>query len=220
MKKHALIVGGGVCPPAFLNRFFSELTKDCGDGLFVVACDHGFDALSSCDIRPDLMIGDFDSVEGDLSALKEASKEMITLPTEKDLTDLQAACEEVIKRGYESVTILGATGGRLDHTLGNLALLPFLLKQGVTATIMDEKNRVRYTEDRLTLSKEDSYGKYVSLIPAGGKAEGITLSGFHYPLCNETLYFADTRGVSNEIKDETAEITVSSGGLYVLETTD
>ena len=72
----------------------------------------------------------------------------------------------------------------------------------------------------MEIKKDEQYGRYVSLIPAGGEAKGITLTGFYYPLTNENLSTDNTRGVSNEIADATAVIEIASGGLYVLETRD
>ena len=220
MKKHALIVGGGPVSKSFFYRLMDDLRDRHGDELLVCACDSGYDTLFSYRVTPDILIGDFDSLRAEYESAEAFSGETIRLPREKDLTDLQAACEEIVKRGLSGATLIGATGGRLDHTLGNLALLPMLEKQGVSAEIMDEQNRVRYTCGRMEIKKDEQYGRYVSLIPAGGEAKGITLTGFYYPLTNENLSTDNTRGVSNEIADATAVIEIASGGLYVLETRD
>ena len=138
----------------------------------------------------------------------------------KDATDTHMAVLEAIKLNPKAITILGATGGRLDHMMGNLALLKLCVDKGIPACIIDQQNKITMIDKQLKISKCNQYGKYVSLIPFSDEVTGITLTGFAYGLSDATMIKADTIGISNEIREEEGFITIKSGYLMVMETKD
>ena len=85
---------------------------------FVIFCDSGLRHLEKLGVSPSLIVGDFDSYDG-----PRPDAETITLPCIKDDTDSFFAVKEAVKRGFEEFLLIGVTGGRLDHTLGNLSIL-------------------------------------------------------------------------------------------------
>ena len=212
-----LIVSGGS-----LNKEF--VTKVVGQGKYdrILAADSGMNALYAAAVTPDIIIGDFDSADEKILRFFQQNKaiDFCTLNPEKDDTDTEFAIRESIRRGADSITIIGGTGTRLDHVLGNISLLGIGLEEQVSMELLDEHNRIRMIQDALTLEKETQYGKYVSLIPYGGDVQGVTLRGFKYPLSDYTMGGFNSLGISNEIVDNRAEIRFRSGILLVIESKD
>ena len=212
-----MIVSGGS-----LNKEF--VMKIVGQGRYdrILAADSGMNALYAAAVTPDIIIGDFDSADEKILAFFQQNKaiDFCTLNPEKDDTDTEFAIRESIRRGADSITIIGGTGTRLDHVLGNISLLGIGLEEQVAMELLDEHNRIRMIQDALTLEKETQYGKYVSLIPYGGDVQEITLRGFKYLLSDYTMGGFNSLGISNEIVDNRAEIRFRSGILLVIESKD
>ena len=212
-----MIVSGGS-----LNKEF--VTKVVGQGRYdrILAADSGMNALYAAAVTPDIIIGDFDSADEKILRFFQQNKaiDFCTLNPEKDDTDTEFAIRESIRRGADSITIIGGTGTRLDHVLGNISLLGIGLEEQVSMELLDQHNRIRMIQDALTLEKETQYGKYVSLIPYGGDVQGITLRGFKYLLSDYTMGGFNSLGISNEIVDNRAEIRFRSGILLVIESKD
>lgn len=217
MDMKFLIVSGGSLSKEFV-------TKVVGQGKYdrILAADSGMNALYAAAVTPDIIIGDFDSADEKILAFFQQNKaiDFCTLNPEKDDTDTEFAIRESIRRGADSITIIGGTGTRLDHVLGNISLLGIGLEEQVSMELLDEHNRIRMIQDALTLEKETQYGKYVSLIPYGGDVQGITLRGFKYLLSDYTMGGFNSLGISNEIVDNRAEIRFRSGILLVIESKD
>ena len=212
-----MIVSGGSLSKEFV-------TKVVGQGEYdrILAADSGMNALYAAAVTPDIIIGDFDSADEKILAFFQQNKaiDFCTLNPEKDDTDTEFAIRESIRRGADSITIIGGTGTRLDHVLGNISLLGIGLEEQVAMELLDEHNRIRMIQDALTLEKETQYGKYVSLIPYGGDVQKITLRGFKYLLSDYTMGGFNSLGISNEIVDNRAEIRFRSGILLVIESKD
>ena len=86
--------------------------------------------------------------------------------------------------------------------------------------LVDPTNRIRLVDKQLTMQKADQFGTYVSLLPLTTQAEGVTLEGFKYPLKEYCMTSDNSLGVSNEITEETARITVKEGILIMIESKD
>ena len=180
----------------------------------LVGVDGGSRHLHSLGVRPHLAVGDMDSIQGEL--LEEYRREGVEMhlhPPKKDATDLELALELALARGASRISILGATGGRLDHTLGNLFLLSRCLPSGIPACIMDQDQCVHLTDQTLTLT--GAIGDTLSLLPATPEASGVSLTGLEYPLSEATLTFGTSLGMSNVFVQTQATVTLRSGRLFV-----
>lgn len=213
----ALLAAGGSIETDFAGNYLSGQRFD-----LVVAADAGMEALDRLCIVPDLIVGDFDSADpAVLEAFRERGETVIIgLQPEKDDTDSEHALRTAISRGAEDIVILGATGTRLDHVLGNLNLLGIGLEERVRVTIVDRHNRIRLTDSRLVIKREEQFGRYLSLIPFMGPVRGVCASGVKYPLRYQDMGGYNTLGISNEITGERAEISVEEGTLLVIESQD
>ena len=207
-----VVVGG-----AKINNY--EFAKNhIIDGDFVIYCDGGLYHMEKLEAHPDLIVGDFDShVNPNLNV------ETIVLPTVKDDTDTVYAVKEAAKRGFSDFILLGALGGRFDHTLGNLAMLLYLEEQGLRGMLVDDFSEITL------LSAEGSMGgtyrvsddcKYFSVLSAMPKACGITIKNAKYEVEDAEITSSFPIGVSNEvIKGKEAEISVKSGKVFIIKVT-
>lgn len=141
------------------------------------------------------------------------------------MRDLKELPVELGSHQIDSIVILGATGSRLDHVLGSIAVLGQALGaragRGIPSCILDPRNRIRLVDPDhpLTLAREDQWGTYLSLIPFGGPCRGVTLRGTAYPLENADLDLYSSRGVSNEIVSR-ASLSLREGCLLLIESQD
>lgn len=212
-----IVVSGGQIDDRFALGWMKSNAYDC-----IIAADSGMNFLHRNGIVPDVIAGDFDSVDDDsldeFSSLSEV--EMLRLNPVKDDTDTEFVIREAIRRGATSISILGATGTRLDHVLANVYLLGIGLEAGVSMEIVDSHNRIRMTDTVLEISKKEQFGAYVSVLPVKGDAKGVILEGMKYPLSDADVNCFSSLGVSNEIVDDVAKISVKQGTLLVIESND
>ncbi len=215
----ALIISGGHLEDGFAASYIENY--DFG---LTIAVDSGMSFFYRQGWAPDYIVGDFDSVKPEILQsfleLKEDKPKVLQFQPEKDETDTEIAIRTAIGQGCGAIHILGATGSRLDHVLGNIHLLGMAMERGVEVIMADPNNRIRMVREGLVLKKGGQYGKYVSLLPFTPQVTGLTLTGFKYPLDQYTLECYHSLGVSNEITGEQAEISFRDGVLLVIESKD
>ena len=185
-------------------------------GDFVVACDAGYRNAERLDLRPDLIVGDFDS-----APQPKTEHETIVLPHVKDDTDTEYAAKLVSEKGFDEVLLLGGLGGRrVEHTLANLCTGLGLEQRGVRTTLLDERSRITYVMPGETRRYPKENYFFFSAFPMEGRAEGVCEHGSYYELDNAELTAAYPLGVSNEYAEGSDCITIStrSGALVAVET--
>ena len=182
---------------------------------YMIYCDCGLRHMDELGTAPDLIVGDFDSYSN-----PGLDAETIILPCEKDDTDTEIAMHKVFTLGCSEVVILGAFGGRMDHCVANIQLLKLALDRGVRAYLVDVQNRMCLIKERTLLRKEEQYGKYVSFLPFTDQVQGITLTGYKYPLDNYTMVKGPAFGVSNEIEADVSCVEIKNGILLMIQSRD
>lgn len=199
-----VIIGG-----AKINNIDFVRSKLHPDDYFIF-CDSGLLHQEALNIKPSLIIGDFDSTEN-----PNLDIETIVLPREKDDTDSVYAVKEAIKRGFNEFLLIGVIGGRIDHSLGNISLLLMLSSLGKTATIIDDYSTLKIVSSEPALIEDDC--KYFSLLNISGTADGINIKNAKYPLENATISCTYQYGISNEVlPSKTAEVSVKHGSLLLV----
>jgi len=183
---------------------FGDLT-DC----LIIAADAGYSELKKRGIRPDLVVGDFDSLGSPPEGV-----EILRHPVMKDETDSHLAVDEGLRRGCSRFKIYGALGGRLDHTLANIQLLTRLARRGALGYIFGDGVALTAIKE-CSLRFEAGYEGILSIFSAGERAEGVTLKGLRYPLNEAVLTNDITLGVSNEFTGEEALVSVKKGVLLI-----
>lgn len=190
---------------------FYGLRERPAPGDLVIAADAGYRVCRKLDIVPDLLLGDFDSMEQPADFVNVRRS-----PVEKDDTDTMLAVKTALEEGCDTVYIYGGTGGkRLDHTLANLQTLLFLRRRGARGYLYDDDFVWTAIErESLTIEKTVEWGLF-SAFCLGDRAEGIDEVGFQYSLADAVLTPEFPLGVSNHILEPTATITVRKGALVV-----
>ncbi|SHL97159.1 thiamine pyrophosphokinase [Anaerosporobacter mobilis DSM 15930] len=219
---NVIIITGGFVDATFAKAYLEAESFD-----MVIAADRGVETAKLLNIPIDYILGDFDSLEP--SILVEIKNQLANddsglilkeFPPEKDYTDTHLAIVTAIESGATKVTILGATGTRLDHVMANVNLLSLCLNHGIEARIVDVHNQIYVIDADKHLKKDKIHGKYVSLIPYTDCVTGVTLIGFKYPLYDMTMTKGNSLGISNELLEEEGVIKLDKGILIVIESRD
>ena len=180
-------------------------------GDLVLAADAGYRVCLRERIVPDLLIGDFDSMDqpADFDRVRR-------VPVEKDDTDTMLAVKTALDQGCNTVYIYGGTGGkRLDHTLANLQSLLYLRRRGARGYVYDDDFLWTVIENEtLTVERTVEWG-ILSVFCLGEPASGIDEEGVQYPLSGASLTAEFPLGISNHILEPQARITVRDGALLV-----
>ena len=187
---------------------------------YVIAADGGLMYCGVLELEPDLILGDFDSLDGEYTEAVESIKtklpeKVITLPVEKDDTDMLAAVKYGLNLGYRSFRLYGANGGRLEHTIANIQVLKYLKEQDSVGYIMDGNGMILLAQNE-TISFRDTMEGYVNIFSLNEKAHGVTIRGLKYELSDTTLTNAMPLGISNEFVGVQSEISVKDGTLLII----
>ena len=176
-----------------------------------IAADGGLKEMLACGIAPDLVIGDFDS----LDTAPPEGVPRVTLPVEKDVTDMDAAAVEGIRRGCTDFILLGGTGGRPDHTLANYSLLARLSQKGCRARLYGAGFTVTAVTNGALHFPAGRTGA-AAVFSWTDVSEGVTIRGLQYELTGGTLTSAFALGVSNRFTGAPAYIEVKKGTLLIM----
>jgi len=194
----------------------------------IIAADGGANHVFASEYVPQVLVGDLDSILPEYKEIcKHKGTTVLTYPQEKDETDLELALDYAAKLLKEKaepakgepeakckdIFLLGATGGRIDHFLGNLFLLQKFWQEGLRIRMRDPDQELWLLEGQEKLQGRP--GQKLSLLPLTAKAV-VRTEGLQYPLRGETLYQALTRGISNVFLRETALVEVSEGLVLVI----
>lgn len=212
----ALLVAGGTVDDAFTVQYYKKNHFD-----LLIGIDGGARFFYESGIAPDLLVGDFDSLPLEiLQYYEERGTEILRFCPQKDETDTQLALCMAIDRNCKEIFILGATGTRIDHVIGNIQILAQARKKGANAWLIDACNRIHLVKSQESIRKNEQFGTYVSFFPWTTTVEGLTLTGFAYPLENAVIDSESSLTVSNEITEETAHISYQKGLLLMIESKD
>jgi len=168
-------------------------------------------------LRPHVLIGDLDSVSAEyLDQYRSSGGEIKQYPVAKDATDLELALQHAISLNPATIVIAGATGSRFDHTLANVMLVNQPGYKEVDISLDDGTTRIELV--KLSLQITGCAGDIISLIPLSEKVTGISTTGMLYPLSNEEMNLGETRGVSNVMTSDIAQVKCQTGILLCIHT--
>ena len=233
---HAVVIIGGAPPDpravALVGAMSGSMSRSPSASLsarssaFVVAADSGLDHARALGLDVDLVVGDLDSVSpGALAWAEHRAIPVERFPVDKDATDTELAVIAVVERGARHVVLLTGAGDRLDHLLSVVLLLGHPAFAGVVLEAWVGRAHLLRVVGPGTLVLPAAPGETVSLLPIGGPVHGITTTGLRYPLADETLAPATSRGVSNVVaaavtpsvtSSLTPSVTVTQGTLLVI----
>jgi thiamine pyrophosphokinase len=214
-----LIVAGGQPDPGSAPQGLAS-RGDRGsrpDWDLVIGADGGAAQALAWGLVPDIVVGDMDSLPATAKSILEAHGcRFLVHPRAKDETDLELALAHATGQGAQEIVILGAVGGRLDHTLANILLLAAPPWQRVSIRIVDGAQEAMVVRAGESLALRGEPGDMVSLLPLCGDVQGITTAGLAWPLRDDRLRLGYTRGISNEMTASGASVHVTEGLLLVV----
>lgn len=208
-----LIVTGGDISKEFLIEMFEGKTFDV-----IIAVDNGLKVLNEINIKPNHIVGDFDTIDPSILELYkyDESIKVHSFNPIKDNTDTDIAIRLAVELKSTEIIILGAIGTRIDHVLANINVLKYALDSNVVCKIINEYNEVQLIDKSIVLYKNDIDKKYVSLIPLTERVSNVRLKGFKYELDNGVFNIGSSLGISNEIVDDEAIIEFDNGILILI----
>ena len=188
---------------------FGGLTEPLKEDDLVIAADGGVEHVRALGIRPDIILGDFDS-------LGYAPEGAEVHPVEKDDTDAMLAAKRGLQLGCREFIFYGSLDGpRLDHTVANLQTLRYLADHGATGVLKGLRQQVTLLRGgSLTLPPREKGD--ISIFAFGGEAKGVTIKGLKYELEKGDLTPSFPLGVSNSFVGKSAEIAVDDGDILIV----
>lgn len=201
MKDICYIVGAGECKKLYINE---------DNKAYIIAADGGLKYLENEGIKPDLVIGDFDSLE-----YIPTHENRIRLPKEKDVTDMYAAVNEGMKMGFKTFIIYGAMGGRFDHSIANCQLLNHIVKSGCKGIIVENDYAVTSIHNSNIKFGKDFKG-LISIFSSGTTSKDVSIQGFKYEVTDIELTYDYPLGTSNEFVGCEGIVTVGDGTLLII----
>lgn len=206
--KKCIIIGAGDLTVGQVN---------VGEEDLVIAVDGGINYCSVLEIEPDILLGDFDSVnevqkEAILQMKEEVPERVVVLKPEKDDTDMLAALRLGLEKGYDYFLIYGGTGGRVEHTLANIQCLLYLKNHNAVGYLMDGSGMIFVMKNEEVKLRDNLEG-YFSLFCLGKEAKGVTIRGMKYELTDYTMTNDFPIGVSNEFIGKEATVSVADGEM-------
>jgi thiamine pyrophosphokinase len=203
-----VIVCGGKPPSKTL------LQSECKDAEFLICADSGANCVYDYRMKPDYLVGDFDSINSEvLEYYKSIKVNLETYPSEKDDTDSEIAIQKAEELGAEDIVLLGAMGNRLDHIFGNIGLLKISMEKDMNAKLKDEYNELYLVSKGCVI--KGKYGEIFSLQAYGSKVTNLSIKGAKYSLAEYTLHIGDPITISNEFLDKDVTIEFDEGILMV-----
>lgn len=209
-------------PSAHIFTGGDPVSADRSAGLpapdLVLAADSGAELAAAAGRSVDVLVGDLDSIaEETLDAALADGAVVEAHPADKDATDLELALDAALRRGADEIVVIGGGGGRLDHLLGNAAVISSpALREASVRWVLEQETAYVVHASREPITLPAAEGAVFSVLPAGGAAAGVTVAGAKWPLRNAVLKAGSSLGVSNQAQG--AEITVGaeSGVLLVI----
>ncbi len=209
-QDHAVVVAGGDPWSGSLPRIGSNVTE-------VIAADSGVDLAIDLGLAVSVVIGDMDSASPEALAEAELNGARIDRhPEDKEATDLELAMDLACANDATSIVVLGGAGGRMSHLLGIAALLAGEKYGHIRVSWLLPTAEIHVVNRAHPVTLDGAPADLVSLIPIGCDAEGIRTTGLRWALADDTLTSTATRGISNELVADRAEISVTTGTLLVV----
>lgn len=223
VERRVIVVAHGDVD-AHLLADLARATADEQQAPYVIAADGGAARALAAGLRPDLVLGDGDSLTDSVRQhLRDLGVEVRLVAADKDESDTELCLLAARERGAGRVSIVGALGGpRPEHSIANLLLLadPRFDEMDLEIVVPDARLvRIGRADQAGELHIEGQAGDYVSLLPLAGRVVGVSTHGLRFPLRGETLEVGPARGLSNELQGSSARVTTERGCLLVVHTT-
>ncbi len=212
---HVIIFANGKMKTFGKTEKFRYLLDNCE---LIIAADGGANHCHNLGITPDIIIGDFDSIQPDVfNQYQTRDIEIVRYPRRKDASDLELSLEEAVKRGGDTISLMGALGGRWDMSLANILLASGKKFRNKKVSLYDNNCSMSILEPNVHHQISGTPGDRISLLPLHGNVYGVTLKSFEYPLDNHTIESGSSLGVSNVLTSTQADVIHTNGILLCIQ---
>lgn len=209
--KVCIILNGEIKDYKYIKNIIDKNNYD-----YIICSDGGANHTYKMDIVPDYIIGDLDSVEDNiLKYYKSKHVQFEKFPAKKDETDTELSILLANKLNGKRIDLIGALGGRIDHTIANINLLYYIKNKGIAPRIISEREEIYIAIDEEIIIY-GNIGDTISIIPIKGDAKGITLENLEYTLNNYDMEFSRPLGVSNVMKKNSCNIKINEGSILII----
>lgn len=206
MKRCVIVGGGEIKDFAYDRRLIQESD-------FIIAADRGYERCLQMNVKPHLLLGDFDSYNGDM----DETIPVLEYPVEKDDTDTMLAIKTALERGYDELLLLGMTGGRLDHSLANIQSVVYAAIHGAKAVIVEEDLYLTALCGGGEITIPYREGFTLSVFSHTDRCKGVCLRDLYYPLEDAELVNTFPLGVSNHfLPGRDAKISLKEGVALII----
>ena len=204
-----IIVSGGTPPSKKL------LLNYINKGDLIIGVDKGCNILNEYNIKPDLILGDFDSANKEVidKFINEGVKVERFRP-EKDYTDTDLGYEKAKECGATEILLFGATGTRLDHMLGNIGIMLKALREKISLYVIDDNNKSWIIDKPTTIKGQ--HGSLISFHAISNIVRKVNIIGAKYELQNYDMTLFEPRAVCNEFIDKDITISFEEGNIMII----
>ncbi|MDD6795323.1 MAG: thiamine diphosphokinase [Clostridiaceae bacterium] len=205
----AVVVSGGKAPSEKLLKSILKVDD------YLIGVDKGCNCLFEYDLKPDLILGDFDSADIKvIERFKEEGIKILKFNCDKDYTDTDLGYLKAIEAGADEVIFMGVTGTRIDHMLANVGVLMKAFKEGIKAEIIDDNNRMFLIDKETKLKGE--FGETISFHALSDVVKNVCIKDGRYTLENYDMTLLEPRAICNEFVDKEITISFTSGLVMVI----
>ena len=209
--KICIILNGEIKDYKYIKSIICKNNYD-----YIICSDGGANHTYKMNIVPDYIIGDLDSIEDNvIKYYKSKNVKFNKFPTKKDETDTELSIWLANKLNAKKIDLIGALGGRIDHTIANINLLYYIRNKNIIPKMISEKEEV-YIAIEEEIIIDGNKGDTISIIPIKGDAKGITLTNLEYPLENGIMEFSRPLGISNIMTNSSCNIKVNEGSIIII----
>ncbi|MGL5757170.1 MAG: thiamine diphosphokinase [Paraclostridium sp.] len=209
--KACILLNGKVKDSEFVKK-----TIDDNNYEYIICADGGAKHLYDLKIAPDYILGDLDSLEKPIiDYYKKKGVKFKKFPQRKNETDTQLCVHLAKDLGVSQIHLIGALGGRIDHTIANINLMYYIKELGISSIIKNSDEEI-YIIENGKISINGKKGSTISILPIKGNVNGVTLEKLEYPLDNANINFGNPIGLSNIMKEDSFNVKVDKGSLIII----
>lgn len=196
------------------DKNYKKMFKDIKGSY--IAADGGALLMQKLNIKPDLIIGDLDSLtQSNITNFKNKNIKIKKYPSDKNETDGELAVNYCLENNFDKIIITFALGGRCDQQLANIFLLEYAQENGINAIIKEGSKEIGLVNKEKVITNKINWG--LSLIPIDSIVENVSISGCKYNLDSFDLKRSKSRGISNLITENKVKVSHGTGNLlYIL----
>ncbi|AFN75821.1 thiamine pyrophosphokinase [Melioribacter roseus P3M-2] len=177
----------------------------------IICADGGANSARKLNFVPDVIIGDLDSITDDNLNYFSDKSEIIKLNRQND-TDVEKALKYSIKKKFDELILIGATGSRLDHSFCNLGIMLKFYDKIRIKLLHRQSVLCAYEGD---VEIKTSPGETVSIYGFDRKTK-ITSQGLKYPLKETSLPFGEKESTSNVALKDSINLTIKGGRIFLI----